>query len=169
MMDKASFLDNILLGWGQCVTVWQSSKSCYVSLAILLKHKAGVRNAIYGCPTTSRGWEGITHLMSVADICCFIWQLPKCNCPFTDSRKTERKCDTGRNNEAWVQSPQEAFGFSVTNMSLDDNIIIHLTHVVGVCCLMGWMKVWRTSGAQHKWQRKRSCSMHFTGFALCFL
>lgn len=103
----------------------------------------------------------------VADICCFLWQLPSCNCPFSDSRKTERKCETGRNNEAWVQSPQQAFGFSVTNMSFDDNIIVHLTHVVGACCLMGWIKVWRTSEAQHKW--KRNCRMHFTGFAPCFL
>lgn len=103
----------------------------------------------------------------VADICCFLWQLPKCNCPFTDSRKTERKCVTGRNNEAGLQSPQKAFGFSVTNMSLDDNIIVPLTYVVEACCLMGWMKVWRTSGARHKWKRKRSCST-IQGL-LCFL
>lgn len=34
--------------------------------------------------------------------------------------------------------PQQALGLSVADMSLDDNIIVHLTHVVGVCCLMGW-------------------------------
>lgn len=36
---------------------------------------------------------------------------------------------------AWAQSPQQAFGFPVSDMSLDENIIVHVTHVAGVCCL----------------------------------
>lgn len=61
-------------GWGQCVTVWvsldQSSKPCCDPIGSASQTQEGVRNAIYECPTTSRGWVGITHLM-----CARGWHL----------------------------------------------------------------------------------------------
>lgn len=36
-------------------------------------------------------WVLLIPCVCTADICCFLWQLPGCNCPFTDSGKTGEK------------------------------------------------------------------------------
>lgn len=124
------------------------SQECY----LLLSHH------IKGMFWNYSSWECVTDI-------CFS-QLPSCDRPSADSRKTERKCakERGRNNEAWVQWPQQAFRLPVANMSLDDNIIVHLTHVVGVCCLTGWEESWDSQ--KHK---RNGSSMCWKGSGLCFL
>lgn len=59
----------------------------------------------------------------VADICCFLWQPPSCNCPFSDSGKTARESV----RQAEITRPgfdhhSRHLGF-LSNMSFDDNIL----------------------------------------------
>lgn len=63
-----------------------------------------------------QGDEWVLLISCVRDICCFLWQLPSGNCPFTDSGKTERKREAARNNEAWDQLARQENGFSATDV-----------------------------------------------------
>lgn len=135
------FLNNMWMRTHSCVTVWvsldQSSKRRLIPrrspnatpLILLPKRKQGARNAIYACPTTSRGWVGITHLVCTAEIGRFLWRLPSCIRPFADSGKTERKRETAGNNEAWDQLARQENGFSVVDVPL--NSFVGLTRVTG--------------------------------------
>lgn len=76
-----------------------------------------------------QGDERVLLISCVRDICCFLWQLPSGNCPFTDSEKKERKREAARNNEAWDQLARQENGFSAADVSLDD--CVSLTRVMG--------------------------------------
>lgn len=118
---------------------------CSDSLALLLKRKARVRNAIYWCPTTSRGRVGITHPMSV----WLTFTIPLASflaatVLLTDSKETKRECEEER--EAEIMRP----GFNR-----------HSSRHLG--------KVLRPPEAQEKFKEKGSCGFCFTSTALCFL
>lgn len=76
-----------------------------------------------------QGDERVLLISCVRDICCFLWQLPSGNCPFTDSGKTARKREAARNNEAWDQLARQESGVSATDVTLDD--CVSLTRVTG--------------------------------------
>lgn len=120
-MISKSWSSWITCGRGQCVTVWVSLDQSSKPIGSASQTQGRSQECYLWVSHHIKGMSGYysSHVCS-ADICCFLWQLPSCNCPFTDSGKTERKRETARNNEAWDQLAQQAFGFSVTVVPLND-------------------------------------------------
>lgn len=152
MMGRQSFLDK-MLGWRQCITV------CFFFYFSLPKAAAthwlpfpNTRKESGMLFMSVPPHQGDEWVLLISWVCGWHLLFPLAASKLQLSfHWFQEECvwDTGRNNEAWEQSPQKIFGIRFW----------HVTWWLYLCpsdtCggslgLLRWIKVWRTSKAQNK-------------------